>query len=99
MGSWFADYFDPHAFFSVFEFANNGTNNTNWESPIFQALLQRSLQIIDPEIREEYFYELEAILTSEAPIIPLFHATFNYAKEPAADGLKLSPLGHLDVVQ
>jgi len=99
LGSWFADYFDPHAFFSVFEFANNGTNNTNWESPIFQALLQRSLQIIDPEIREEYFYELEAILTSEAPIIPLFHATFNYAKEPAADGLKLSPLGHLDVVQ
>jgi len=99
LGSWFADYFDPHAFFSVFESAHNGTNNTKWESSLFKTLLQRSLETTDPEKRRECFYELEAILTAEVPIIPLFHATFNYAKESAADGVKLSPLGHLDITQ
>jgi len=99
LGSWFADYFDPHAFFSVFESAQNGTNNTHWESSLYQTLLQRSFQTMDPKKRMDYFFELEEILAAEAPILPLFHATFNYAKESAADVLKLSPLGHIDVIQ
>jgi len=99
LGSWYADFFDPHAFLSVFESAQNGTNNTNWESPLFQVFLQRSLQVMDAEKRKEYFYELENILATEVPIIPLFYGTFNYVKESTADGIKLSPLGHINVVE
>jgi len=95
--SWFADYFDPHGFLAVFESALNGTNNTNWESPSYQALLQQSSESVNSEKRKQRLYKLEDILAAELPIIPLFHGCFNYVQEPTVTGVRISPLGHLVV--
>ena len=99
LGSWVADYFDPHTFYSVFERSSNGTNNTGWESFSYQSALEDSLKNRDAAVRQKYFSQLEEILAKELPVIPLYHSSFNYVKEATVDGITVSPLGHLDIVQ
>jgi len=97
LGSWFADYLDPHNFYSVFESASNGTNNTGWESTKFQEKLAQSLQELDTTKRNNLFQELENILAEEMPIIPIFHTNFIFCREQSAREITLSPLGHFDI--
>lgn len=99
LSSWFADYFDPHSFYSVFERSTNGTNNTGWESLTYQSLVENSMETRNAEIREQYFAKIEQILAKELPIIPLFHASYNYVNEASVEGIAISPLGYLDIVQ
>jgi oligopeptide transport system substrate-binding protein len=99
LGSWFADYFDPYSFYSVFQEASNGTNNTGWEDSSYQSLIKKSLDSDNPAVRQQYFSQLEQILARELPVIPLFHGTFNYVKEASIDGITVSPLGYLDIMQ
>jgi oligopeptide transport system substrate-binding protein len=99
LGSWVADYFDPHSFYSVFERSSNGTNNTGWESASYQSLIKNSLESPDPALRQQYFSQLEDILAREVPVIPIYHYSFNYVKEASVDGITISPLGYLDVMQ
>lgn len=95
LGSWYADYVDPHSFYAVFERAANGTNNTGWESQEYQALLAQSS--LTKENREVVFEKMEQLLAAELPIIPLYHGSFNYVMSPAASKMYLSPLGHLEL--
>jgi len=99
LGSWIADYFDPYSFYNMFSESSNGTNNTGWEDASYRSLIQKSLDSHDPAVRQAYFSELEQILERELPIIPLYHYTFNYVKEASVDGITVSPLGYLDIVQ
>jgi ABC-type oligopeptide transport system substrate-binding subunit len=99
LSSWIADYFDPYSFYSVFERCTNGTNNTGWESPTYQSLVENSMETCDPAIRQQYFAKIEQILAKELPIIPLFHTSYNYVNEASVDGITISPLGYLDIVQ
>ena len=99
LGSWVADYFDPHTFYSVFERSSNGTNNTGWESSAYQSLIESSLDCPDPDLRQQFFSQLEQMLARELPVIPLFHYTFNYVKKASVDGITISPLGYLDIMQ
>jgi oligopeptide transport system substrate-binding protein len=99
LSSWIADYFDPHSFYSVFERCTNGTNNTGWESLPYQSLVENSLETSDAALRHQCFLQIEQILSKELPIIPLFHISYTYVNEASVDGITVSPLGYLDIVQ
>lgn len=99
LGSWFPDYPDPHSFYSVFENATNGTNNTGWESSIYQSLLSTSSEVLDLEKRTQLFIKMEQLLARDLPVIPLFHASFTYVKEASVDGLRVSSFGFIDPIQ
>ncbi len=96
VGSWFADFRDPIAFLEVFKLRNNGTNNTEWEDPVYIAQLDASSELVEEDQREKKLQEAETTLIREMPLIPLFYSAYNYVKKPTLKGVYFSELGYLD---
>jgi oligopeptide transport system substrate-binding protein len=96
LGSWYADLADPISYLEVFKAKNNGTNNTGWENTSYQGLLNRSAKESDPARRKLILKKAERLLIQEAPIIPLFHCTYNYVRDPLITNAYFSELGYID---
>lgn len=96
-GSWFADYYDPMSFLSVFEYKDNGTNYTGWENTNYIKLLNDSNNSLDATKRYELLGQAQDVLMQEMPILPLFHFTFSSGKSDRLEQGNLSPLGMIDV--
>jgi oligopeptide transport system substrate-binding protein len=95
-GSWTADYNDGMNFLEVFKYKAGGSNNTAWESPRYQELLDQALVTNEVNARQKLFQECETILMKEMPVIPLFHYTMLYVANPKVKGVVLSNLGSID---
>jgi oligopeptide transport system substrate-binding protein len=95
-GSWFADFRDPINFLDAFKLMWNGANNTGWEHPLYTALLDQSNVEFDHTKRYKLLHFAEYLLMEEMPIIPLFFATFSYAKKKELKGVYFSDTGYLD---
>jgi len=95
-GSWSADFDDPINFLEVFKYSKASTNNTGWENADYVDILNRSDLCKMAQERKELLRKAEAILMKEAPIIPIFHFSSNYMKNPHLVDAKLHPLGVLD---
>jgi oligopeptide transport system substrate-binding protein len=96
-GSWYADFSDPINFLEIFKRKNNSSNRTNWENPEYIQLLDASSNENDNLKRMEHLQKAEAILIENAPIAPLFFASFNYLENENMGGVGLSVLGILDL--
>ena len=96
--SWFADYFDPMSFLSIFQYKENGTNATGWSNADYTRLLEQSCLEIDPQKRTDLLLQAQDILMNEMPVLPLFHFSFSFAKNPQLQA-ELSPLGAMQLSQ
>lgn len=92
LASWFGDFFDPITFLEVFQYKNNGTNNTQWESPLYTELLAKSYVTPNPQERAKVLVQAEEVLMNEMPVIPLFFASYNYMKAPDVKNVYFSDL-------
>ncbi|MFZ4773273.1 MAG: peptide ABC transporter substrate-binding protein [Chlamydiia bacterium] len=95
-GDWIADVPDAMNFLQNFRTHDTGTNNTNWENPHFKELLDKAI-VLRGEQRSNILEEAESLLLEEAPIIPLFHGTMQYVKNPRLKGVHISNLGLIDI--
>jgi oligopeptide transport system substrate-binding protein len=95
-GSWFADIQDPVDFLNVFKNRGVSTNNTGWEDPVYEGLVEMSEDELDPKERLEVLQLAENLLLEEMPILPIFHYTLNYVKSDKVDGVVLTELGAMD---
>lgn len=97
---WLADYSDPVSFLTPFKYRDDpeigGQNETGWESPRYIALLDQSDHELDPKKREDLLKQAEALLISEAPILPVYFLKCWYLKKPYVKGVNISPLGISD---
>lgn len=96
IGSWYADIRDPINFLEVFKYSHNSTNNTDWENPIYVALLDLSQKEVDATRRTDFLKKAEALLMAEMPVMPLFHGSYNYLKNEKVKDVYFSDLGYLD---
>lgn len=96
-GSWFADYFDPMSFLSVFQNKNNGTNYTSWANTDYTMLLNESNLEMDPVKRMELLQQAQDVLMQDLPILPLFHFAFSYGKNDRLRDVTISPMGMVDI--
>lgn len=96
LGSWYADSQDPISFLDVFKYKENGTNNTQWEDKRFIALLDQSALESDAANRDKTLRAAEVVLIEEMPIIPLYHGSYNFVRNPGIKGVTFSSLGFLD---
>lgn len=96
LGSWFADYPDALNFLSVFSSANNGLNKTGWHNKTYTSLLAEA-EIVDGEKKAHLLQQANQLLSEELPIIPLYHACYNYAVTKAFDKEGINPLGILQL--
>ena len=94
--SWTGDYNDPYTFLDLFKLKKGSNNDTNWENPKYQELLNKSALEKDPEKRKQILAEAEAIFMDEMPAAPIYYYTHSYVKSDKVKGVVLDGLGFVD---
>lgn len=95
-GSWYADFPDAVNFLEIFSRKENPTNQTRWSDPEYTALIEKSILTQDKEQRKEILLAAQKKLIDSMPVIPLYHASYNYLKKDYVTGVYFSELGYLD---
>ena len=83
---WIGDYTDPYTFLSCFR-AGGGNNRTGWGDPAYDAGLEASQQVRDPEARAAKYAELEGRLLEAQPIAPIYTYVNKGLLKPYVRGL------------
>lgn len=74
--SWIADYPDAENYLSLFyskNFTPNGPNYTHFKSEAFDRMYEKSLSMTDIDERKLLYTQMDSMIISEAPIIPLYY--------------------------
>jgi len=72
-GGWFGDYGDPTTFLDLSK-TNDGNNDRKYSNPVFDSLLDRAANELDPIKRMGVLAEAERMLVQdEFPMLPIFH--------------------------
>ena len=69
--SWSGDYNDPSSFLDIME-SDNPSNLPGFSDEIYDNLLTRAANQMDPIFRQVYLEEAEARLLEEHPVIPIY---------------------------
>lgn len=72
IASWFADYPDPMSFLALLR-PHGPKNHADWVSPAYAALLDRALMTPERADRQTLYEQMEDLIRTENPIIPLTH--------------------------
>jgi oligopeptide transport system substrate-binding protein len=84
-GGWFGDYGDPTTFLDLHK-TGNGNNDRGYSDPVFDELLERASNTIDPDERMAILEEAERYTVMEtAPILPVWHYNYYYLYQPPVD--------------
>ncbi|MFZ1057144.1 MAG: peptide ABC transporter substrate-binding protein [Opitutaceae bacterium] len=90
---WIADYPDPSTFLGTMV-TDCGNNWAGWSNKDYDRLILQASNEADNGRRMELFQRAEAILLSEAPLIPLYFRPNVYAISPAVRGLTTTQVGY-----
>ena len=90
---------DPAAYMAAWtcdEAAQMGNNwaRSNWSrycNPEFEELYEQALVELDPERRRELFVEMNALLTRDVAVIPLYHQNWRVGVNTSLQGVELTP--------
>ncbi len=96
--SWIADYPDAENYLSLFyskNFTPNGPNYTHFKMPVYDSLYEASLQISDIAERQLIYQRLDSIVTSEAPVVPLYYDMALRFVSKEVEGLGINPQNFL----
>lgn len=89
---WIADYPDPATYLGTMV-TGGGNNYAGWSNKEFDRLIEQASITADNHARLELFQKAEAILLSEAPLIPLFFQPQVNAINPAVRGWTTTVVG------
>lgn len=93
--SWIADYADAENYLSCFYSPNHspdGPNYTHFKSAQFDSLYKRSLKITSDSLKYEAYAQMDRLLMSEYPIVPLFYDESVWLASKRVQNLRLNPL-------
>lgn len=83
---WGADENDPNDFLGTLFRSDSETNNSHFNDPEFDGLINRASELSSPELRQSLYLQAEQLLTQDlAGVIPLFHS---YFYEGCRDGMR-----------
>lgn len=92
--SWIGDYNDPINFLQCYV-TNDGNNRTGWSSPEYDDWVFRASREADPKTRLDMLAKAEAILLTEAPIIPIYYYTRAFLISPDVLNWQSNILGYI----
>ena len=73
-GSWIADYPDAENYLSVFYSKNpSPPNYTRFKNAAFDLLYEQALNEINDSVRYSMYRQMDEIIISEAPVVPLWY--------------------------
>ncbi|MCS7239111.1 MAG: peptide ABC transporter substrate-binding protein [Thermoguttaceae bacterium] len=87
---WIGDYVDPITFLDMFS-GESPLNNTRWNHPEYNRLLEEARQEGNPERRLKILEKAERILMDELPAIPLYQYVSQNLVRPYVQGFYDNP--------
>lgn len=98
--SWIADYPDAQNYLSLFyskNFTPDGPNYTHFYSSEFDLLYEKSLSVVNDRVRAEIYRQMDSIMISQAPIVPLYYDEVVRFTRKNISGLGINPVNMLDL--
>lgn len=99
---WSADNMDPDNFFSPLlscAAAVSGNNRSNWCYEPFEDLLTKALASNKVEQRKEFYYQAQAMLMQQLPLVPIAHSKRTIAEATNVSGVVVYPFGGISLGQ
>jgi len=90
---WIGDYNDAYTFSSLWH-SRHGLNDTGYNNPEYDALLEQSQKAHDPEQRQNLLQKAEQILISDQPIIPIYFYVTKRLLNPRLTGWEPNIMDH-----
>jgi peptide/nickel transport system substrate-binding protein len=82
---------DPGYFPETLLRSDAGLNDGGYANPRLDALLDQGRTTFEPEARRAIFDEVQAIILTDLPIVPLFHATQTSVGNGRIEGFRIHP--------
>ena len=98
--SWLADYPDDENFMALFYSENKspkGPNYTHFSNAGFDNLYLAALATTNPQERKLLYAEMDSLVMSQAPIVPLYYDVVIRFVSKEVSGLDHSPINVLDL--
>lgn len=92
--AWVGDYNDPMTFMDMLE-AKSGQNNSGYNNPEYDKLVDAAKVEIDANKREELLHQAEDMLMEDMPVLPIYYDAQPMGIQSYVKGLKTSPLGFI----
>ena len=96
--SWIADYPDAENYLSLFNsfnFSPNGPNYTHYKNVEFDLLYKESLSLISDSLRFKKYEEMDALIMSDYPVIPLYYDQVIRFVQKNIEGMEINPINLL----
>ncbi|MDR1400014.1 MAG: peptide ABC transporter substrate-binding protein [Treponema sp.] len=91
---WIGDYNDPINFLDMF-LTGGGNNNSQYKSPVFDALIAEAKATPVQTDRMRYLHQAEDLfLAEDAALAPIYFYTQPYMINPKLSGMYYTPLGY-----
>jgi peptide/nickel transport system substrate-binding protein/oligopeptide transport system substrate-binding protein len=91
--AWFADVPDPENFLVKLFHSASPRNYSGYANPAVDALLERARAEPDMARRVELYRRAEEAILEDAPLIPIWHHTYERLFQPYVKGVEVSGLG------
>lgn len=97
-GSWIADYPDAENYLGVFYGKNPAPPNyTRFNNPTYDRLFERALIEENDSARVDFYRQMNRIIISEAPIVPLWYDMVIRLTQPSVKNFKPNSLNLLEL--
>lgn len=91
--AWYADVPDPDNFLAKLFFSTSPRNFTAYANPLVDDLLTRARAEADLSRRMELYRRAEQVVLDDAPIIPIWHYTYERVFQPYVRSIEVNGLG------
>ncbi|MFQ5830940.1 MAG: ABC transporter substrate-binding protein, partial [Candidatus Methylomirabilia bacterium] len=91
--AWFADVPDPDNFLFKLFYSQSPRNFTGYANPVVDELLLRARKDRDLKQRVELYRRAEELILADAPIIPVWHYTYERLFQPYVRSVEVNGLG------
>jgi ABC-type transport system substrate-binding protein len=91
--AWFADVPDPENFLAKLFYSASPWNYMGYANPAVDSLLERARAEPDMARRVEVYRRVEEMVLEDAPVIPVWHHTYERLFQPYVKGVEVSGLG------
>ena len=91
--AWYADVPDPENFLAKLFHSRSPWNYMGYANPAVDALLESARAESDVARRVEVYRRAEEMVLEDAPVIPVWHQTYERLFQPYVKGVEVSGLG------
>lgn len=91
--AWFADVPDPENFLFKLFYSKSPRDYMGYANPAVDALLLQARAQADPNRRVELYRQAEQLVVDDAPVIPVWHYTYECLFQPYVRSVEVNGLG------